>query len=259
MWPVSSTEKAAGTGLGKARVPGEFDRVARRYDLLTGLNPGYHRHLRLSAGRLPLPAGGRILDLCCGTGASTAALLAEHADARITAADASEGMLREARRKLPADRVELVRADAMDPVAGGVNGPFDGIFMAYGIRNMSSPDRCLARLFELLRPGGGLCLHEYSVADSAWARARWNAVSLAVIIPGGLLTSGTTRIYRYLRRSVLEFDGVRALEARLRAAGFADVRTEPVDGWQRGIVHSFVARRPGAPPEAEPPGTGQSP
>ena len=231
-------------GLARADVPGEFDRVARRYDLLTGLNPGYHRHLRMSAGRLAAHPGSRILDLCCGTGASTAALLDVHPEARITAADASAGMLTEARAKLSPHRVDFVQADAMNPRSAGITGPFDAVFMAYGIRNMSDPDRCLEGLYELLLPGGTLCLHEYSVADSAWARARWHAVSAAIIIPGGLLTSRTTRLYKYLRRSVLEFDGVGALEARLRDAGFGQVATEPMDGWQRGIVHSFLARRP---------------
>ena len=202
----------------------------------------------MSARRLELPETCTILDLCCGTGASTRALLAEHPDARVTAADASDGMLREARRKLPADRVHILQANAMDPAAAGLEGPFDGIFMAYGIRNMPDPDRCLAGLFDLLRPGGLACFHEYSVADSTWARARWQAVSALIIIPGGLMTSGTTRIYRYLRRSVLRFDGIHGFEERLRAAGFDGVRTEPVDGWQRGIVHSFLARRPAEQP-----------
>ena len=161
----------------------------------------------------------------------------------MTAADASAGMLTEARRRLPEDRVEILQADAMDPSASGIRGPFDAIFMAYGIRNMSDPDRCLAGLLDLLRPGGTICFHEYSVADSVRARATWNAVSLGVIIPGGFLTSGTTRIYRYLRRSVLNFDGISAFEKRLRKAGFTEVRTETMDGWQRGVVHSFLARR----------------
>lgn len=243
MSSASSTERGAGP-LARVDVPREFDRVARRYDFLTGLNPGYHRHLRRSAARLAVPPRGQVLDLCCGTGASTRAILAEHPDARLTAVDGSTGMLAEARRRLPEDRVRLIEADAMNPQAAGIEGPFDAILMAYGIRNMSDPDACLASLRELLRPGRAVCFHEYSVADSRRARAVWNAVSLGVIIPGGLLTSGTTRIYRYLRRSVLEFDGVRAFERRLRAAGFTDVRTEPMDGWQRGIVHSFLARRP---------------
>jgi SAM-dependent methyltransferase len=115
--------------LTKNRVPGEFDRVAGAYDLLTGLNPGYNRHLHLSARRLELPRASDVLDLCCGTGASTLALLTQHPDARITAADASDGMLEIARRRLPSDRIRLLTADAMDPSASGIAGPFDGIFM----------------------------------------------------------------------------------------------------------------------------------
>jgi hypothetical protein len=59
-----------------------------------------------------------------------------------------------------------------------------------------------------------------------------------------MLTARNTDIYKYLRQSVNEFDGVRAFEARLRRHGFVDVHTEPMDGWQRGIVHSFLARKP---------------
>ena len=58
------------------------------------------------------------------------------------------------------------------------------------------------------------------------------------------MTSPGAPIYRYLRRSVLDFDGVARFEQRLRDSGFVDVRTEPAEGWVRGIVHSFLARRP---------------
>jgi len=64
------------------------------------------------------------------------------------------------------------------------------------------------------------------------------------VIPSGRIFTGSARIYRYLRRSVNEFDGVRAFERRLDRAGFVEIRTEPMDGWQRGVVHSFLARRP---------------
>ena len=37
---------------------------------------------------------------------------------------------------------------------------------------------------------------------------------------------------------------IEAFEARLRRAGFVGVVTEPMDGWQRGILHSFIARAP---------------
>lgn len=228
----------------KRRVPQDFDSVAGRYDLMTALNPGYKKHLRWSAERLDAPRQGLLLDLCCGTGLSTEALARVYPLASITAADASTGMLAVARQKESLRRARFVHADAMDLAAAELTGPYDGVLMAYGIRNMPDADQALRGLFEVVAPGGSVCFHEYSVADSRRSRLVWNAVTRGIIIPGGWLTSPGSDIYTYLRDSVLAFDGVKAFESRLRRHGFVDVRTLPVDGWQRGIVHSFLARRP---------------
>ena len=230
----------------KQAVPGEFDRVAGRYDLLTGMNPGYRKHLRWSAERMHLGPGPEveILDLCCGTGLSTEAVVRTYPRAKVTGLDASAGMLAVAAKKPWARDVRFVCGDAMDPAASDVPGPFDDILMAYGIRNMPDPDLCLARVFQLLKPGGTICFHEYSVKDSLKSRLIWNAVAVGIIIPAGLITSPSSDIYRYLRASVNHFDGVVDFTARLVRAGFSEVHSETMDGWQSGIVHSFVARRP---------------
>lgn len=229
----------------KRSVHRKFDAVAPTYDLLTGLNPGYHRHLRKSAARLsPRVAKPRLLDLCCGTGASTEALQRTYPGAEIVALDQSAGMLEQARAKESLSRVRFFEGDATDPAAAGIEGPFDGIFMAYGIRNIPDADRALKNLYDLLTPGAPVVFHEYSVADSPARALLWDAVCWGVIVPGGLITARDASIYRYLHRSVRDFDGVSAFEARLARAGFTAVWTGPMDGWQRGIVHSFVARRP---------------
>ncbi len=243
----------------KREVPADFDVVAGHYDLLVKRNPGYVEHLALSAARLGLADGGRgmrLLDLCCGTGLSTAGLLASYPHAEIVGLDASTGMLELARAK-PALRqagVRFVHGDAMDPAAP-VAGAFgvapeelalDGIVMAYGIRNMPDADECLARLLPLLKPGAPICFHEYSVAHSPRSKGTWTTVAWGIIIPSGFIAARHTRIYRYLWRSVLDFDGRPQFEDRLRRLGFDDVHTEPMDGWQKDIVHSFLARRPAA-------------
>src|SRR5215470_8099867 len=113
----------------KRSVPVEFDGVARRYDLLSALNPGYKKHLRWSAERLAAPPEGRLLDLCCGTGLSTEALRRAYPRAAIDALDASRGMLALARQKRPLGSVRFLEGDAMDPAAAGAAGPYDGILM----------------------------------------------------------------------------------------------------------------------------------
>ncbi len=231
----------------KHAVPDDFDEVAPTYDLFAGMNPGYHRHLRLSAERLALrQRSPRILDLCCGTGLSTEAILDVYPHASVVALDASRGMLETARQKPLLRGVELVHGNAMDPAAAGVRGGFDGILMAYGIRNVPAIDPCLANLRSLLSPGAPIAFHEYSVRDSRRARAIWDAVCWGIIVPGGLLTAPRSGIYRYLHASVRHFDGVHAFETRLRKAGYDRVHTEPMDGWQHRVLHTFIAHRPRA-------------
>ncbi len=228
----------------KREVPTDFDAIAPTYDLLTGMNPGYHRHLRMSAERLRCAPDAKVLDLCCGTGISTEAVQSVYPRARLVGLDASQGMLDVAKKKSLLRDVRFVHGDAMDPRGAGLTDSYDGILMAYGIRNVPDPDACLVRLRDLLKPGARLAIHEYSVAGSRKSRAIWDAVCWGIIIPGGAITAGTTKIYRYLHDSVRRFDSTRELEQRLRRAGFIDVKTEPMDGWQKGILHTFLATRP---------------
>ncbi|HET6705239.1 MAG TPA: class I SAM-dependent methyltransferase [Amycolatopsis sp.] len=232
-------------GLPRGAVPSAFDAEARWYDRLVGANPGYHEHLRLSARRLGLPADGtglRLLDAGCGTGASTAALLSVAPGAEITAFDASAEMLAQARAKNWPDGVTFVHTPVED--LDGVSGPFDAILAAYLLRNLAEPTGQLRRLRELLRPGGRIAVHEYSVRDSRRARWVWNAVCAGVIIPLGKVTTGDATLYRHLRRSVGAFDGIGALAGRLAEAGFTDVRTGTMPGWQHGVVHTVLGTNP---------------
>lgn len=249
----------ASRGVDRAEVPEAFDEVADRYDLMVALNPGYHRHLRRSADALVAAAKSsarpgqrlRLLDLGCGSGASTRALLealeATGVAAEVTGVDASEGMLREARRKSWPPGVRFVKARAEDVAARAdlVAEPLDGAFAAYLVRNIHDRDALLGSLHDVLAPGGSLVIHEYSVRGRWAAALVWTAVCWLVVVPLGFLTSRRTRLYRYLWRSVMQMDSIEELSARLGRSGFVDVQTRTVRGWQRHIIHTVRARREG--------------
>jgi ubiquinone/menaquinone biosynthesis C-methylase UbiE len=228
-------------------IPGAFDAGAPAYDKLVGANPGYHSHLRLSAQRMQLPRQGeglRLLDAGCGTGASTAALVTVAPKAEIVGVDASRGMLAQATAKPWPSSVRFVESPIEDLADAGVCGPFDGILAAYLMRNVADKDGQLRRFRAMLRPGGTLAVHEYSVRDSRLATAVWNAVCATIIIPSGRVRSGDASLYRYLRRSVNQFDGAAAFRDRMRSNGFDSVRSETMPGWQHNVVHTFLGQAP---------------
>ncbi|MEU3027728.1 class I SAM-dependent methyltransferase [Streptomyces incarnatus] len=223
-----------------------FDHASRSYDALVAANPGYHADLRRSVRRLGLPGQGpglRLLDLGCGTGASTAALRSVLPAAEVTAVDASAGMLGRAAAKPWADGVTFVHAPAERLTEAGVSGPFDAVFAAYLLRNVTDPDAVLAAARGLLRPGGRLCVHDYTLSGRRVDRAVWTLVCRGVVQPAATLL-GDGRLYRHLWRSVVEFDTAGRFAHRLGTAGFDEVRALPLPGWQTGIAHTFVARRP---------------
>ncbi|MEU2224910.1 class I SAM-dependent methyltransferase [Streptomyces sp. NPDC018347] len=225
-----------------------FDHAARSYDALVAANPGYHAQLRRSVRRLGLPgygAGLRLLDLGCGTGASTAALRAVLPAAHITAVDASAGMLRRAAAKPWASGVTFVRAPAERLADAGVTGPFDAVFAAYLLRNVADPDGVLTAARDLLAAGGRLGVHEYTLSGRRADRTVWTLVCRGLLRPVASVL-GDGALYRHLWHSVTRFDTADRFAARIRAAGFDHVRTLPLPGWQTGIAHTFVARRPEA-------------
>lgn len=241
----------AGTDPEHTDVHRRFDHGSGHYDLMVRLNPGYHRHLRAATRTLAAATAGgsvRVLDLACGSGASTRALVQALPDATtIVGVDASPGMLAQAERKTWPPRVSFRHGVVGDlDLAGLGPGEWDGVFAAYLFRNVPAErrDDAVREVFELLRPGATLVTQEYSVAGNPRAQRRWRAVSAGVIIPLAAVVDRDTALYRYLRRSVLEFDAVDAFCSRLTDAGFEQVRSSTVGGWQRGILHTVVARKP---------------
>ena len=239
-------------------LPRAFDEAAPSYDTMVARNPGYHAHLGAAADALVQTADPvdplRLLDLGCGSGASTQALLraADRAGrtVQVTGVDASSGMLDEARAKQWPTGVRFEHGLAQELGARraewGLTEPVDGVLAAYLFRNVTERDETLADVHALLAPDGVLVVQEYSVAASRSADLVWSLVCWLVVIPLSWVTSRQTRLYRYLWRSVRRFDSVQVFVDRLYRAGFRDVEVRTAPGWQHGILHTFRARKPAA-------------
>jgi SAM-dependent methyltransferase len=115
-------------------------------------------HIASIIAWLPLKSEPRqIVDLGCGTGAGTFALLERFPDAHIIAVDASAGHLQLLREKAYArgmqDRVRTVQADLNTDHWPDLGTP--GLAWASAsMHHMARPDRALADVHELLAPGG---------------------------------------------------------------------------------------------------------
>ncbi|MFE9611186.1 class I SAM-dependent methyltransferase [Streptomyces sp. NPDC006012] len=108
-----------------------------------------------------LPVGSapaQLVDLGCGTGTGTFALLARFPEAHVTAVDSSAAHLHRLREKActtgVADRVRTVQAD-LDAPWPDLGTP-DLVWASASLHHMADPDRTLRQLHDLLVPGG-LC------------------------------------------------------------------------------------------------------
>jgi ubiquinone/menaquinone biosynthesis C-methylase UbiE len=175
-----------------------FDRLAGRYDELRA-PPGVTAVHEALARKVDL-AGRRVLDVGCGTGANLA-VLAEHFGCRPAGVDSSEGMLAEARRKLPG-------ADLRHGVGERLpfdDQAFDAVWMSLVVHLLDRP-RAFGEARRVLADGG--CLVVVTPDADSFPRA-W----MAPLFPS------------YVAVEQARFPSRTRLEDELRAAGFATVRT----------------------------------
>lgn len=116
--------------------------------------------------RLDLQAGQHVLDIGCGTGATTIDLAARVAPGSVLGVDLSATMLTGARARAAAAGVDTVSFREVDVQTGDLgNAAFDVAYSRVGVMFFSDPVAAFTNIAGSLRPGGKLgfvCFQEPS-------------------------------------------------------------------------------------------------
>ena len=142
----------------KARAAATYDTAADTYD--DPANSFWERFGRRTVERLQLPVGARVLDVCCGSGASALAAAARVGPAgSVLGVDLAERMLDLARGKASArglGNVEFRRGDML--ALGLPAGEFDAVVCVFGVFFVPDVPAAVRALWHLVRPGGRLAI-----------------------------------------------------------------------------------------------------
>ena len=227
-----------------SRIAGMFDAIAPRYDLLNRvLSVGLDRRWRARAiEELALPPGTRVVDLCTGTGDLAVAASRLVAPVSVVGVDFSAAMLRlglaKVRELQLAGSIRMVRGDATRIPLG--SGTCDAATIGFGIRNVAEPEKALAELARVLRPGGRLAILEFGQPRIPGIRTLYSWYFRYLLPLVGRAVSKHSSAYSYLPASVGHFPPPAEFCRILAATGFSQVRAVPLTF---GIVYLYVAQR----------------
>ncbi len=209
-----------------------FSAIAPTYDLLNHLlSLNTDRRWRDRAVRRLAPRPGeRFLDLCTGTGDLALAVLARERGCAVVGADFSRPMLLRAARKAAraGAPLPLVEADAL--ALPFRDGSFDGVAVAFGVRNFEELDRGLFEMARVLRLGGRVLLLEFSQPRGSLFGFLYRIYFTRGLPLVGRLVSRDAHAYRYLPATVQGFPPPPVLTCHLEAAGFGSVTHLPLTG-----------------------------
>ncbi len=177
---------------------------------------------RLLADMVDVGSTARLLDVGCGTGATTLAI-AERlgSGGRCTGVDISGPMIALAKARLggEADRADFLCADA--GTHGFTPGEFDRLISRFGVMFFADPRRAFAHLRRATRPGGDLAMLAWrGGAENDFMTAAERA-AVPLLAPRPPSAPDAPGQFAFARR-----DRVFGI---LRDAGWRDIAIEPAD------------------------------
>ena len=223
----------------QGRVGGVFDSVASNYDLMNDvMSLGIH-HLwkKFTLELCGLRAGHRVLDLAGGTGdlaIKQAGMVGEKG--KVYLADINAEMLRHGRDRVIdrglIDRIETIQCNA--EILPFEDNSFDCITIAFGLRNVTDKTKALKSMQRVLKPGGRLCVLEFSKPTCQPLEKAYDFYSFKILPQLGEWIAHDRDSYQYLAESIRMHPDQQALKAMMtEEAGFDEVDVYNLSG---GIV-----------------------
>ena len=227
----------------KEQVAQMFDNIAFRYDFLNsllslGIHKGWRKKcIRLIAAKHPK----HILDVATGT-ADFAIGAMKLSPASITGIDISEGMMkfgREKIAKLHYDKtITLQYGDAETcPLP---DNSIDAVTVGFGVRNFENLEKGLANMLRILRPGGQLCILEFSSPRKFPVKQFYNFHFKYITPTLGKMFSKDTRAYTYFPESIKAFPDNERFTAILEKVGYKNATFRSVG---MGLAAIYLAEK----------------
>jgi len=205
-----------------------------------------------------------VLDICCGTGHMTRALLRGRPKASrpIIAADFAREMLARGAKQFgsPPTETSPVPSSASEPYAIPIEADAlhlplrpasqDLIVSAFGFRNLVNYEAGLREFLRVLKPGGQLGILDFSEPGGV-VGAGYRIYFRRVLPAVARIIGGKEGAYRYLPASVGSFPPPAEMLALMRAVGFSDCHWQPytlgIAGLYTGTRAAVPLSRTGAP------------
>jgi demethylmenaquinone methyltransferase/2-methoxy-6-polyprenyl-1,4-benzoquinol methylase len=228
----------------KTQVTHMFDGISKSYDLLNriitlGIDVLWRKRVvKLLQKEQPKS----ILDIATGTGDLVLELAKINAD-KIIGLDISPGMLEIGKQKVKNKQLE----DRIDMQLGDSEAlpfdkeTFDGVTIAFGVRNFENLELGLQEIFRVLKPNGALVVLETAVPQNRLLRSLYTLYTQKIMPFIGKLFSKDPSAYQYLSDSAAIFPCGEQFNNILRKNGFIEVEDFPQT---LGVSSIYFARKP---------------
>ena len=226
-----------------------FDTIAPRYDLLNHVLSAnidrlwWWRTARRFSAILADPDAA-VLDICCGTGDMTMALLKHRPKGArpILAADFARGMLSRGAKKFAGRAAGAAYAVPLEADALHLplrSNSMDLIVSAFGFRNLANYEAGLREFNRVLKPGGQLGILDFSEPGGLLGKAY--AVYFRRVLPAiGRMICGEAGPYSYLPASVGSFPAPPEMLKLMETTGYRQSRWQP---YTFGIAGLYTGMR----------------